>query len=234
MNAVGQLAGGVAHDFNNNLTAIMGNLELMKILTDEDQKEACLNDAILASQQASHTVRQLLTYARQEPTDVQPVSPDELLSDLEALTRRLIPASIKTVFDCQESLPHFVADKGQLTTALINLITNAVDAMPNGGLLSVTGKLQQVGTACPLFDGSRLPIGLYAVFEITDTGTGIPAETLDKVLDPFFTTKPVGKGTGLGLAMVLGMTRNLGGGIDIKTSDTGTTFSIFIPANPEE
>ena len=229
MAAVGNLAGGVAHDFNNNLTAIMGHLELLALLDDPEERRASLADAMLASQQAAKTVRQLLIYARKERMYLTPQTASEVIEGLLALTRRLIPASVSIQSALPAGDPVFLADRGQLLAGLINLVVNAVDAMPTGGQVTLMASTARVAPPFALADGSMLSGGDYAVLAVRDTGAGIPAAIRNRVLEPFFTTKPVGKGTGLGLPMVAGMAREFGGGLVIASLSSGTTVSIYLP-----
>ena len=227
--AIGRLAGGVAHDFNNNLTAILGHLELLALLDDPAERRASLEEASVAARQAARTVKQLLAFARKERLALAPQDGAEVLEGLVALTRRLVPVSVSMTVNKGEGKQGFLADRAQLLSALINLVVNAVDAMPGGGALTLSSAVQHLGRPLELADGSRLVAGDYVRIAVQDRGGGIPAHVLPKVLEPFFTTKPVGKGTGLGLPMAFGVSREFGGGLTIETSAEGTTVAILLP-----
>ncbi len=229
MAAVGQLAGGVAHDFNNNLTAIIGSLELIQITDDPVERAADVENALVAARQAAKTVRQLTIFARAERPDIAEIYLSDLYAELRILTQRLVPTSV--TFNIHEIDPTIKvnADRSQLVAGLINLIVNAVDSMPLGGHLSVRADQVTTTQQVPLADGSALDPGAHVQIVVKDTGHGIPETILPKVIDPFFTTKPVGKGTGLGLSMVAGMLKELKGGMAIQSSHSGTQISLFLP-----
>jgi two-component system cell cycle sensor histidine kinase/response regulator CckA len=229
MAAIGRLAGGVAHDFNNNLTAILGHLELLALETDPEERRASLHEASVAGAQAARTVKQLLAFARKDRLAMAPQDGAEVLEGLVALTRRLIPTSVAITVDPGGPAQGFQADRAQLLSALINLVVNAVDAMPSGGQLTLSSGVVGLTKPLDLADGSRLPAGAYVRIAVQDSGTGIPPHILPKVLEPFFTTKPVGKGTGLGLPMAFGVSREFGGGLTIASAATGTTVAIYLP-----
>lgn len=229
MQAVGRMAGGIAHDFNNNLTAIIGHLELLKELEDETERAASIEDALVAARQGAKTVRQLLLYARKEPTDVGRHRLGDIMNQLDPLVRNLVPDTIDIDLIGEQSDLEIVADQNQLLTGLINLVMNAVDAMPDGGQLSISPRISSVDRPLPMADGLPIQPGRYVAIAVRDTGTGIPPEILPQVIDPFFTTKAMGKATGLGLPMVVGISRRFGGGLDIRTGETGTDVTIYLP-----
>lgn len=229
MAAIGRLAGGVAHDFNNNLTAILGHLELIPLIDDPEERIASINEASIAAQQAARTVKQLLAFARKDRMALAPQDGAEILEGLVALTKRLIPTSVSIKIESGPENQNCIADRAQLLSALINLVVNAVDAMPTGGELRLSSTVVGLHKAQDLADGSRLGIGTYVRISVQDSGHGIPAHIFPKVLEPFFTTKPVGKGTGLGLSMAFGVSKEFGGGLKITSSPKGTTVSIFLP-----
>jgi signal transduction histidine kinase len=227
MAAIGRLAGGVAHDFNNNLTAILGHLELLALIEDPKDRAASLDEATLAAQQAARTVRQLLTFARKERMVLEPLDALEVIDGLVTLTRRLIPVTIRLRPVSSEG--RFLADRGQLYSALINLVVNAVDAMPRGGEIRLAAESLRLDHPEPQADGALLAPGDYVALSVEDQGKGIPPEIRAQVLEPFFTTKPAGKGTGLGLPMALGVARACGGGLVIASSERGTRVTMLIP-----
>ncbi|MDR7127634.1 ATP-binding protein [Pseudotabrizicola sp. 4114] len=230
MAAIGRLAGGVAHDFNNNLTAILGHLELLALVEDPEERHASIAEASVAARQAAKTVKQLLAFARKERLSLALQDSDEILEGLVSLTRRLIPTSVSIKIERGLEKQNFMADRAQLLSSLINLVINAVDAMPNGGDITLSSLVVRLTKAQVIADGSSLGVGKYVKITVQDQGSGIPTHILPQVLEPFFTTKAVGKGTGLGLSMAFGVSRELGGGLTIVTSEMGTSVSIFLPA----
>ena len=229
MAAIGQLAGGVAHDFNNNLTAIMGNLELLGLIDDPIERNALLEEALQASRKAARTVKQLVSFARIEKMTLSAQDGHEVFVDLVSLTEKLVPASIDVkVLESSQALT-FLADRPKLLSALVHLVVNAIDAMPAGGVITLSNIAVSLRHATPLADGSSLAPGPYIRVSVADTGSGIPDALLSKVIEPFFTTKPVGKGAGLGLPMALGISKDFGGGLTIETSPSGTTVSLLLP-----
>lgn len=233
MVAIGRLAGGVAHDFNNNLTAIIGSLEILRLINESKDAEQDIDNALVAAQQAAKTVKQLLLFARMEKPRLNAVNLAELLGELIVLTRRLIPASTKvTILEIESDLA-VCADAHQLLGGLVNLVLNGVDAMPNGGRLDLSATRLVLVKREPMLDGSFLPPGSYARILVRDSGHGIPTDIIHRVLEPFFTTKPVGRGTGLGLSMVHGMIKELGGGLAIMSQPGDTSICLFIPIREE-
>jgi signal transduction histidine kinase/ActR/RegA family two-component response regulator len=230
---VGRLAAGVAHDFNNNLTAIMGSAELLKLDVPEEGSARELSDSILqASQRLAELTRQLLAYSRkarmlQTPTDLHGV-----ISEAVSLLRRSIDPNITIATELNARNATVTADAALLQSAILNLLVNARDAMPDGGTLTVaTASLELTRS------GSKgMPSGQCLVLEVIDTGRGIPKEQLPHIFDPFFTTKPIGKGTGLGLASVAGTVKAHGGSIEVNSDlGAGTAFRVYLPCSePDE
>jgi two-component system cell cycle sensor histidine kinase/response regulator CckA len=229
MAAIGQLAGGVAHDFNNNLTVIMGNLELAALTEDPATRNADIQNALMAARQAATTVSQLMVFARLERPNTEAIPVSEIYDELLRLTKRLIPVSVTLETACVDPALHIRADRNQLLSGLINLVVNAVDAMAQGGALHLRTELTKIKARTPLMDGSLLDPGDYAEMTLADNGHGIPDDILPNVIDPFFTTKPTGKGTGLGLSMVSGMMKECGGGLSIASNASGTQVSLYFP-----
>jgi signal transduction histidine kinase/ActR/RegA family two-component response regulator len=226
MEMVGRLAAGVAHDFNNHLTAIMGSAELLKLeLPDEVSRE--LPESILqASQRLAELTRQLLAYSRkarmlQAPTDLH-----VLVQEAVSLLRRSIDPNINVVTELNASQSVVVADAALLQSAILNLLVNARDAMSGGGTLTVaTSSLELTRSSA-----KGMPAGPCVALEVIDTGRGIPKPQLSQIFDPFFTTKPIGKGTGLGLAAVAGTVKAHGGSIEVNSDEgVGTVFRIYLP-----
>ncbi len=230
MEAIGQLAGGIAHDFNNILTAIMGycNLLLMDIPEDSPLKDPA--DHILSSsERAANLTRSLLSFSRKQVITPKPVNVNEIVLTIEKLLRRLIGEDIelKTVFDREHVM--VLADTGQIEQVLINLCTNARDAMPGGGVITIS-ITSAVVRHHALPDQTFSKPGAYAVVTVSDTGTGIEPRIRDKIFDPFFTTKETGKGTGLGLSIVYGIMKQHNGFITVDSdAGKGTTFKLYLP-----
>jgi len=230
MEAVGHLTGGIAHDFNNLLTVIMGNLQLVEgALRGNEKAEKRAHEALLAATKGSQLTKQLLAFARRQPLVPQELKVNRLVSAMEDLLKRSIGEAIDLRIDLMAGDPSIVADATQLETSIINLAINARDAMPEGGRLTIE-------TSPVEFDGrfSRghedvLP-GHYVMIAVSDTGAGIPKHLLHKVFQPFFTTKEVGKGSGLGLSMVFGFIKQSGGHIRIYSEEGhGTTVKMYLP-----
>jgi two-component system, cell cycle sensor histidine kinase and response regulator CckA len=228
---VGLLAGGVAHEFNNLLQAIGGYTNCaMEGLLPDNQRYSDLDQVRKATDRAATLTRELLGFSRRRK--LQPVSldPNEVVDDLVKMLRPLIGAHIdlKTVFG--DDVGSVYADPGELHQILLNLCLNARDAMPSGGALVLKTESEIVGETL-WQDRFQARHGRYVVFSITDTGCGIPAEARQHIFEPFFTTKEVGKGTGLGLAMVYGSVQQHKGAIHVESEPGhGTTIKIYLPA----
>jgi PAS domain S-box-containing protein len=234
MEAVGRLAGGVAHDFNNLLTVINGYSEL--ILEDLDVNATARGPlaAILdAGDRAARLTKQLLALSRKSMVEPRLVNLNELVAESANLFRRLIGEDI-TLDVLSDSTPvRVVIDPGQLEQVLMNLVVNARDAMPSGGHLTIETRIVHVESG---MDSSAraLPPGRYASLTVSDTGCGISGDVRNKIFEPFFTTKDVGKGTGLGLAVVHGVVQQAGGSITVESSQgIGASFIILLPAADE-
>ncbi|CUH74795.1 sensor histidine kinase [Tropicibacter naphthalenivorans] len=228
MAAIGQLAGGVAHDFNNILTAIIGNLELYAVVPD-DERETVIQEAHASAKRAEAVVSHLLIYARKAPVNRRLLDLNEALAGIRLLAERSTPAAVAQHWDLPGPSAQVRVDEVQLTTAVINLVRNAVDAMNDQGTLRVETRTETVETPRSMADGGMLAPGRYAALTITDSGPGIPEAQLSKVIEPFYTTKPVGKGTGLGLSMVLGFARDSKGGLEIGNCDSGARVTVYLP-----
>ena len=235
MQAVGQLAGGVAHDFNNILTAILGHCDLMLMRhtpgdSDYDDIQQIRNN----SNRAAGLTRQLLAFSRQQTLRPQVLQLPDVVSEVSNLLQRLLGETVDLVINHGRALGAVRADPGQLEQVIVNLVVNARDAMPGGG--QVTLRTYGVAAAEVRKLGSDiLPIADYTALTVSDTGTGIAPENLSKVFEPFYTTKDVGKGTGLGLSTVYGIVKQSGGFIfaDSKLGQ-GTIFTIYLPVHSEE
>ena len=230
LQAVGQLAGGVAHDFNNLLTVIIGNCEFLLMRhTAGDPSFKELNEVHQNALRAATLVGQLLAFSRKQTMQPKVLALSDVVSELAQMLRRLLREGIELKLDNGSDLWPVHADEAQLSNAIINLVVNARDAMPDGG--TVTIKTSNDKVAQPQALGTAImPAGEYVRIEVADTGTGISNEHIGKIFDPFFTTKPVGQGTGLGLATVYGIVKQSGGFITVDSEvGKGTSFKIYLP-----
>jgi signal transduction histidine kinase/CheY-like chemotaxis protein len=231
LEAMGQLTGGVAHDFNNLLAPIMGSLDLLKRRGVGSDREKRLIDAALeATHRAKTLVHRLLAFARRQPLRPAAVDIATLLTEMKPLVETTLGAQIRLSFDLASELPAAVADRSQLEMAVLNLAANARDAMPNGGELSVSARLEEIG------QGHRagLAAGSYIRLAVADTGCGMSEEISRRAIEPFFSTKGVGKGTGLGLSMVHGLASQLGGALILNSAHgRGTEVELWLPRSAE-
>lgn len=232
MQAVGQLAGGVAHDFNNLLTAMIGFCDLL--LLRHKPGDASFGDIMQIKQnanRAANLVRQLLAFSRQQTLQPRVLNITDVLAELSNLLRRLIGENITLKMVHGRDLGLVKVDQGQLEQVIINLAVNARDAMlaNNGGQLSIATFNRSA--AAPVRAGTDdVPPGDYVVIEVNDSGVGIPQENLNRIFEPFFSTKEVGSGTGLGLSTVYGIVRQTGGYVAVDSAPgEGATFSIYLP-----
>ncbi|MCC0024811.1 MAG: response regulator [Hyphomicrobiaceae bacterium] len=230
MQAVGQLAGGVAHDFNNVLTAIIGFSDLL--LLKHKSTDPSFNDIMSIKQSANRAaglVRQLLAFSRRQTLRPQVLDMNNVVGDLTALLRRLIGQNVSLDVDVAGDVWPVRADQVQLEQVVINLVVNARDAMPDGGEITLRTRnvwAQEAGQ----MNYKGMPAADYVLIEVEDTGTGMPPEVVEKIFEPFFSTKELGKGTGLGLSMVYGIVKQTEGFICPETEvGKGTTFRIFLP-----
>ncbi len=235
MEAVGRLAGGLAHDFNNLLTVIMGHSQvLLGDLKPEDPVRPKIEEMQKAGERAVGLIRQLLAFSRKQAMEPKVLSVNSVVGSLESMLRRLIGEDIQLVIRPDEHNGHVKADQSQLEQVLMNLVVNARDAMPNGGLLAIETSQTELKKT-PMHHLQPLPPGPYVKLTVTDTGCGMDSNTLSHLFEPFFTTKGEHKGSGLGLSTVFGIVTKGGGGIDVWSQvGHGTTFDIYLPRiNPE-
>jgi PAS domain S-box-containing protein len=234
LRALGTLAGGVAHDFNNLLTAIIGSLELAtRRLGDEAAVRRYLDNATLAAQKGATLTQRLLGFSRQtESRGAEVVDLAEILSETKDLVERTLGGGARISWNLADGLWWSAIEPDQFELAILNLSVNARDAMPDGGRITISAWNQSLGAPDPKLD---LAAGDYAVISVHDTGAGMTPEVLARVLEPFFTTKPVGKGTGLGLPMAYGFAQRSGGALEICSEPgQGTEVKIYLPrALPE-
>ncbi len=241
MEAVGQLAGGVAHDFNNVLTVIFGTVELLLPMIerglDASSTEAAksgLEEIKFAGQRAAALTRQLLTFGRKGMVKVEVLDLDRVIHDAEKLLRRLLREDIVFDVNVAAGVPHIRADAVQIEQVMMNLVVNARDAMPTGGTLAVTCADVEVDEAHAAAHVGAKP-GPYVMLAVSDTGVGMSKETMDHMFEPFFTTKPSGEGAGLGLATVYGIVRQTGAHITVESEvGKGSVFTVYFPAVEEE
>ncbi|HMK48572.1 MAG TPA: ATP-binding protein, partial [Thermodesulfovibrionales bacterium] len=230
MEAVGQLTGGIAHDFNNILTAIMtyGQFLLMKLPEDAPLKNY-VNQILAASEKAATLTHSLLAFSRKQVTNPRPVNLSDIIKEMGNLFFRAIGEDIEFKPILSDEDLTIMADPKQIDQILLNLLTNSRDAMPDGGVLLLETNRVQIDDAFIRSHGYGSP-GEYALLSVTDTGTGIDTEVKGRIFEPFFTTKDVGKGTGLGLAMVYGIIKQHNGYINVYSEQgQGTTFHIYFP-----
>jgi signal transduction histidine kinase len=234
MEAVGTLAGGIAHDFNNILSVIIGygSMVMDKLDAASTSKEQ-MREVLIAADRAANLTKRLLVFSRKQVVDVKPVNINELILDLQKMLARIIMESIGITLDLADSPLIVPADAAQLEQVLINLASNAKDAMPEGGRLTISTGLEKFDDEYVAVYGYGKP-GAYALITVTDTGQGMDAETQKKIFEPFFTTKGVGEGTGLGLAISCGIIKQHGGDIKVYSEPgQGTVFKIYLPLGEE-
>lgn len=235
MEAVGRLAGGLAHDFNNLLTVIMGHSQvLLDELSVGSPIRAKIEEMQKAGERAANLIRQLMAFSRKQPMEPNVLPLNSVIGNVEGMLRRLIGEDIQLVIRPDPHNGHVKADPGQLEQVLMNLVVNARDAMPNGGLLAIeTSQVELART--PMHHLHPLPLGHYVKLTVTDTGCGMNTDVLGHLFEPFFTTKEAHKGTGLGLSTVFGIVTTCGGGIDVWSQvGHGTTFDLYFPrATPQ-
>jgi len=230
MEAVGQLTGGLAHDFNNLLTIVLGNLQLARKAVHEPRLVAKVNNAIGAAERGARLTEQLLSFARRQTLRLDAIDVNALLPDLQNLFQHAVGNQIDLVIRRTPDLWPSKTDRNQLESALLNLIINARDAMPDGGRITIAAGNAEIDDEAAARIGEMLA-GQYVVITVSDTGTGIDPDVLPRVVEPFFTTKGVGLGSGLGLSQVYGFVRQTGGTFKIEsTVGRGTAVHLYLPA----
>ncbi|MEO6381798.1 MAG: ATP-binding protein, partial [Nitrobacter sp.] len=226
MEMIGQLTGGVAHDFNNLLMAVIGNLDLLRRHAPDDGKTRRLIDGAMQGAQRGATLTQrLLAFARRQELTVEARRPSDLLRGMTNLIEQSTGPNIELKFDVPEQLPLVMVDTNQIELAVLNLVVNARDAMPNGGTLTISTAMVPVNADADLAPGT------YIRLSVRDTGQGMDAETVGKATEPFFSTKELGKGTGLGLSMIDGLAKQLKGALRLSSEvGVGTRADLWLPA----
>jgi PAS domain S-box-containing protein len=228
MEAIGQLAGGIAHDFNNMLLAILGYADLLaEDAAGDVGRLELIVEIQRAAERAAGLTGRLLAFGRRQILQPSAVSLSSLVTDLVPMLRRVIAEHIEIVAETAPDTGPVLGDRGQLEQVVVNLAVNARDAMPEGGRLTVRTSAERLDEASA---GGEVPAGAYALLEVTDTGTGMDAATRERIFEPFFTTKGFGYGTGLGLATVYGIVKQMGGLIRVTSDEgRGTRFQIYLP-----
>lgn len=228
METIGQLTGGVAHDFNNLLAAILSNLDLLRKRVAGDERALRLLDgAIQGAERGASLTRRLLAFARRQELRAESVSIKGLVGGMDDLLSRSLGPGIRVALDLDDDLPAVAVDPNQFELGLLNLAVNARDAMPAGGVLTISGRAVTVGAGLPV---EGLAPGRYVRLTVSDTGVGMDGETLRRAVEPFFTTKGLGKGTGLGLSMVQGLAAQSGGALVLRSApDRGTAVDLWLP-----
>ena len=232
MEAVGQLTGGIAHDFNNLLTGIVGSLDLMQTRIAQGRTETLsryIKAAMSSAHRAAALTHRLLAFARRQPLDPKPVDANHLLGSMEDLLRRSLSEAIELEILGSADLWLTRCDPHQLENAILNLVINARDAMPEGGKLTVETRNVCLDDSHAAAD-HEVSAGHYVAIGVSDTGSGMPADVIAHAFDPFFTTKPIGQGTGLGLSMVYGFAKQSEGHVRIESAvGQGTAVRIYLP-----
>jgi PAS domain S-box-containing protein len=228
LESIGRLAGGVAHDFNNHLTVINGYCDLLvSQLTPGDPKRGVLTEVRQAGERAAALTRQLLAFGRKQRISPNPVSLNSIVSSMEPMLRRLVPENIEIAADLAPDLGATMADTGQIEQVVMNLALNARDAMPEGGRLRIETANLDMDFAS---GDSGVGPGAYVTLAIVDTGIGMDERTRAMIFEPFFSTKVLGKGTGLGLATVYGIVNQSGGAIAVRSAPgEGSAFTVYLP-----
>lgn len=229
LEAVGHLTGGVAHDFNNLLTVILGNAEMMADIISDPHIRPMAQLTMSAAKRGAELTSRLLAFSRRQPLDPKPIDANQLVEAMRSLIRRTLPESIELELALDPNLGIIEIDGSELDTALLNLVVNARDAMAEGGKLTIE-------TANVILDAEyaerhmEVASGDYVMICVSDTGTGIPPDLITRVFEPFFTTKALGKGSGLGLSMVFGFTKQSGGHIKVYSEQgEGTSVKLYFP-----
>ncbi len=229
MEAVGELAGGIAHDFNNILTTIIGYVYILENKIEDESLKQSVGQINYAAQRAATLVNKLLAFSRKQVICLQPVRINDTITASEKLLSRVIreDIEIRTVLSNEDIV--VLGDEGQLEQVIMNLVTNARDAMPAGGTLTISTRICAIDSEFTHSHGYGKP-GVYGLISFADTGIGMDEKTRERIFEPFFTTKEVGKGTGLGLSVVYGIMKQHSGYIDISSeSGKGSIFNLYLP-----
>ncbi|MGH7654541.1 MAG: response regulator [Gemmatimonadaceae bacterium] len=232
MDAVGSLAGGIAHDFNNLMGSVLAGAQVARGSLGADRRASSALDAIEhAGRRAAELTKQLLGVARHEPFVRRPVDVRAAIANIQGMCASTFDTRIRVTLDVPDRLPAVEGDAGQIEHALLNLCINARDAMPDGGTLALSARVERVDDQAALTIRDIQP-GLFVVVSVADDGVGMSDEIKQRIFEPFFTTKSSGRGTGLGLAMVYGLARNAGGTIVVDSApNAGSRFHLYLPSS---
>jgi PAS domain S-box-containing protein len=231
MEGIGQLTGGVAHDFNNVLTAVLGSLQLASKRVTDERARQLMDNAVQAAERGAKLTSQLLAFSRRQRLEPLPVDLNGMIERMGGLFSSTLGGTVKVEKALAPGLPPALADPAQLELALLNLALNARDAMPQGGVLRLSTALANLGAPKT---SSEPESGRYIALSVKDTGPGMTDDVAERAFEPFFTTKPLGKGSGLGLSQVLGLAKQLGGGVRLQTApDEGVEVILYLPVSPE-
>lgn len=229
MEAIGDMAAGISHDLKNLLTIVQGNADLILMKMDKDDKSRKYAENInSASHRAFDMMKKLMIFSRTQPSSKREVDLGDVVQDMVPLVKGMMPPGVALEIERQEGLWRLDADPGMLENVLVNLVSNAKDALPKGGTVRVKVSNETVGAE----RGDVTAPGRYVVLTVEDNGTGMSEETLAKIFHPFFTTKPEGKGTGLGMPIVYGIAKDHGGWVDVSSKlGEGSTFKVYLRAD---
>ena len=233
MESIGRLVGGIAHDLGNLLVPILLGVKVLQKRADDERTERTLSMIQKSAERGSDMVEQVLAFARGVEGERVSIQPGTLIREVEKITNETFPKHIEVATHVPDTLDAIVGDATQIQQVLMNLCVNARDAMPDGGTLSIRAENVSISkqTARRTLDAEP---GLYVQLRVADTGTGIPDSVVDKVFEPFFSTKPEGEGTGLGLSTAYSIVKSHHGFIDVQSSDAGTTFDVYLPVAGDE
>jgi signal transduction histidine kinase/ActR/RegA family two-component response regulator len=230
LESIGRLAGGVAHDFNNLLTAMMGHTQLvLERLSDDSPIRSDLEEVRRGAERAAQLTRQLLAFSRRQVLQPKVIDLNVIVADLRIMLERLIGETIHVATDLAADLGHVRADPGQIGQVILNLVVNARDALPDGGVIRLNTRNARITVEEARSFPYRVDPGEYVILEVCDDGIGIAPDVLPQIFEPFFTTKDAGKGSGLGLSTVFGVVKQSGGYVWANSDHTGTTFRVYLP-----
>jgi len=232
MEALGRLTGGIAHDFNNLLSIILGNLELTQLqLGDSEELNELLSQTIDQTQKGAGLIRQLLTFARGSELRLSQIDPVDLMEEVIPIVQSAVGEQIKVKLTLTETKSNIQVESDLLQSMILNIALNARGAMPDGGDFTIKISAERLDEV----DANEGLVGDYIALSFTDTGCGISSENIQRVFEPFYTTKPVEQGSGLGMSMVYGLVKQLNGGVRIQSKlGSGTTVTLFFPATTTE
>ncbi len=234
MEAIGQLTGGIAHDFNNLLAVVVGNIDLVQEENPAEEIAELLHAAQQAALRGGELTRRLLAFARNQHLEPTAIEMPAAIRNFIAMAARTLGPEIKLIADIGPNTPQLYADPGELDNVLLNLVVNARDAMPDGGTITIATQHAELDQNHSAVRAGELQTGDYVSLRVSDTGSGIPPESLERIFEPFFSTKGKDRGTGLGLSMVYGFVKQSGGNVKVYSElGMGTTISILLPVARE-